>query len=189
MIYSPQTGAWESKGAIREYWLNIGAQSSMAGLPIGPEKYNSTTQSWSQEYQNGIIVGSGGVGFWFINNNIKERWSTLGAEKSLLGLPISQGVTAGNSGWQEFQNGFIIGNTTTGFWESKGAIREYWARIGYQSSPAGWPIGSEKYDTDTKSWSQEYQNGIIYYSELQKGSFVKTIENPQTTEITTAEKV
>ena len=189
IIGNATTGFWESKGAIREYWASIGYQSSPAGWPVGSEKYDATNQTWSQEYQHGTIVGNGNTGFWLITNNIKERWTTLGAEKSLLGLPLSQSIKAGNSGWQEFENGFIIGNATTGFWESKGAIREYWASIGYQSSPAGWPVGSEKYDATNQTWSQEYQNGTIYYSELQKGSFVKTIETPQTTETTIIEKV
>ncbi len=173
LFYGEGVGAWESKGAIRDRWGEIGYQNGPLGLPTGPENASPNGVFW-QEYQNGFIVGSGATGFWEMRGGVKDRWNTLGGQSSSIGMPISP-VTIFPNGvsWQEFKNGFIIGNPTTKYWESKGAIRTHWASIGYQNGKAGWPVGPELYDPESKIWSQQYQNGHIYYSDKSSGWFVQ----------------
>ena len=173
IIYTPQTKAWESKGSIRAHWASIGYQNGAAGLPIGPEVYDAANNSWSQRYQSGTIMGSDGAGFWLVINNIDKRWQELKTVLNEVGLPKSNATSVDGVTWQEFKNGFLIGNTSFGFWESKGAIRAHWASIGYQNGAAGLPIGPEVYDPATKLWSQKYQNGTINYSDAQGSWFAK----------------
>ena len=172
LMYSSSTGAWESKGGIRDYWGVIGYQNGIAGFPTGPEQYDPATGTYSQKYQNGTIYYSNALGGRFVAKSIDDYWSA-GAQYSGIGMPKYS--TIGNLstfGWQEYQNGFVVGNTTTGFWMSKGAIRTFWAGIGYQNGTAGFPIGSEQYDSATGTYSQKYQNGTIYYSGALGGRFV-----------------
>lgn len=174
IIYSPNTGSWESKGSIREYWGKTGFQNGKLGYPVDGEVY-AGNGLWWQQFQNGFIIGSGKTGFWESMGKIRERWGELGYQGSTIGLPIDKEVTnADGSGWQQFQNGFILkpNDSTVGVWESKGAIRSYWQSIGYQGGKAGWPISSESYDRETKTWSQKYQKGTIYYSDAKGGWFV-----------------
>ena len=173
IVGSGATGFWESKGSIRSRWRDMRFEFGPLGLPTGPENASPNGVFW-QEYQNGFIVGSGATGFWEMRGGVKDRWNTLGGQSSSIGMPISP-VTIFPNGvsWQEFKNGFIIGNPTTKYWESKGAIRTHWASIGYQNGKAGWPVGPELYDPESKIWSQQYQNGHIYYSDKSSGWFVQ----------------
>ncbi len=174
IISNPQTGAWESKGTIRTAWAKLGYQSGAAGYPTGPESYDPPSNSWYQTYQNGIIAGKDSTGFWFTNSNIYSRWSQLGGPNSGLGMPVESIVGNNTSvSHQGFQNGYIIYSPVFGAWESKGAIRDYWAKIGFQSGVAGYPTGPETYDANTQTWSQTYQNGTITYNAVSKGSFIK----------------
>ena len=173
IIGTGRTGYWESKGAIRARWAQLGYQNGTLGFPTGPEVWNETSSSWSQAYQNGTILGTGKTGYWMSKGAIRNKWVQMGAENSSLGMPIDNEHTDGIAWWQQFENGFIIGTGRTGYWESKNGIRKYWATIGYQSGPAGYPSGPENYDADTKTWSQKYQKGTIYFSESHGGSFAK----------------
>ena len=183
IIYSKKSGAWESKGSIRNYWAKTGYQGGKMGFPVDAEVY-AGNGLWWQQYQNGFIIGSTKTGFWESMGPTRERWGQLGYQNSMLGLPVDTVVVnKDGSGWQQYQNGFIIGSTKTGFWESKGAIRAYWRSIGYQSGKAGWPTGPEVYNTSTKTWSQGYEKGTIFYSDTHGGSFTDSAsESPSTAE-------
>ncbi len=171
IIWSTSTGAWESKGEIRKHWAKLGYQTGSLGFPTGPERYDSNSKSWSQEYEKGIILGNGSTGFWDVTGDIRQRWNALGAQNTL-GLPKGAPYISAskNTAWQEFTKGFIIWSTSTGAWESKGEIRKHWAKLGYQTGSLGFPTGPESYNSSTKSWSQEYEHGVIYHSAA-KGSW------------------
>lgn len=174
IVYSPSSGSWESKGSIREYWGKIGFQNGKLGYPVDGEVY-AGNGLWWQQFQNGFIIGTSKTGFWESMGKIRERWGKLGYQSSTIGLPIDKEVTnADGSGWQQFQNGFMIipNGVNADVWESKGAIRTFWQSIGFQGGKAGWPAGSEVYDINTKTWSQGYQKGTIYYSDIKGGWFV-----------------
>src|SRR5690606_983596 len=55
IVWSANTGAWESKGGIRNYWKSIGSESGELGYPTGAEVVLS--DGWFQKYENGYIVG------------------------------------------------------------------------------------------------------------------------------------
>jgi hypothetical protein len=98
-----------------------------------------------------------------IKGRIKEYYDSKGGE-DWLGRPIENESYSGNGvWWQCFQNGCIIGSDETGFWESKGWIRERWAKLGYQNSHLGLPIGPEQLDSKG-NWYQNYQSGAIHTS-------------------------
>jgi hypothetical protein len=172
LIYSTDTGAWESRGSIRAYWAKIGYQNGKLGFPVAGEVY-AGNGLWWQEYQDGVIIGSDKTGYWESMGEIRERWGQLGYQSSSIGLPVDKEVdNTDGSGWQQYQNGFIVkGPGAAAAWESKGAIRAYWGKIGYQGGKAGWPTGPEQYDSITKTWSQTYQKGTIRYSDAKGGWF------------------
>ena len=94
---------------------------------------------------------------------IRTRWAQLGYQDGKMGYPTGKITVSadGKSSSQPYKNGFIISNDAAGTWESKGAIREYWASTGYQNGPLGYPTGPEVYDKATATWSQTYQYGTI----------------------------
>ena len=174
IIWSPTTGAWESKGGIRTRWSQIGYQSGVLGFPIGPENWEDN--GWWQSYQNGVIVGKTATGFWESMGPIRTRWGQIGYQNSFMGYPRGS-ISYGHDkkiAWQEYENGYIYWSESGGTWESKGGIRNQWAKLGYGSGVAGNPIGPEEFDATNKTWFQEYQNGTIYYSDSRGGWFAKS---------------
>ena len=64
--------------------------------------------------------------------------------------------------WQQYQNGYIVGNDKVGFYESTGALREYWRKSGYESGKMGFPTSNVR--TSGNYQYQQYQNGVLYYN-------------------------
>ena len=170
IIGKPSAGFWESNGEIRRRWGELGYQTGSLGYPTGPIVY-AGNDTWWQTYENGAVIGSGGTGFWESKGSIRKRWGELGYQTGVMGMPTSGEESDSTSTWQRFENGIIIGDSDTGYWESKGAIREQWAKVGYHQA-TGNPTGPEIYDPSTKTWHQNYEKGTIYYSEGRGGWYV-----------------
>ncbi len=166
LVWSQATGAWESKGSIRERWAQLGYQSGVLGYPVGPENYDASKGVWWQAFQNGALMGNGTSGFWESTGPTRDRWAQLGYQSGVLGYPIGKLETApnGTAAWQQYQNGYLVWSQATGAWESKGSIRERWAQLGYQSGVLGYPVGPENYDATTATWSQKFEGGTITHT-------------------------
>ena len=171
IIWSLESGAWESKGGIRDRWAQLGYQSGKMGYPTAAEKVNGT--GWSQDYQNGTIIGSVKTGFWESEGPLRSRWQQLGLQSGVMGYPIAGVVTTSDkkTKWQEYENGYLYWSEGNGAWESKGGIRSEWAKMGYGAGRAGDPTGAELYDSTNKTWSQSYENGTIFFSTSRGGWF------------------
>ncbi len=165
IVGSDKTGWHESMGAIRTYWAKSGYQSSKFGLPVDGIGYDSKTDMYWQEYQNGFIVGSGETGWHESSGEIREFWLNNGAQGGFYGLPVDGIGYDSKTGmyWQEYQNGFIVGTDKTGYYGSAGAIRAYWGANGYQNGKFGLPLSDVLYDSKTMLYSQKYQKATIYY--------------------------
>ena len=170
IIWHSSTGAWESKGGIRERWAKLGWQGGAMGYPTGPEVWDG--RGWWQNYEHGAIVGTAKLGFWESKGGIRERWAKLGWQGGAMGYPTGPEVWDGRGWWQNYEHGAIVGTAKLGFWESKGGIRERWARMGYQGGQAGYPTSSEYYDGN-QTWHQEYEHGVITFSNYTGSHFTK----------------
>ena len=157
IIWHEGTGAWESKGGIRERWARMGYQGGAMGYPTGPEVWDG--QGWWQNYERGAIVGTAKLGFWESKGGIRERWVRMGYQGGAAGYPTGPEVWDGQGWWQNYERGAIVGTTKTGFWESKGGIRERWAKLGWQGGAMGYPTGPEVWDG--RGWWQNYERGAI----------------------------
>ena len=164
IVWSPSSGAWESKGGIRSRWATLGYESSSLGYPTGPENWDGT--GWWQAYQGGAIIGTAQTDFWESKGGIRSRWATLGYQGGTLGYPTSGEVWDGTGWWQNYQNGAIIGTLQTGFWESKnGAIRDRWNQLNYQYGALGYPTSSVVCGIKDNGCYQNYQTGAILWSQ------------------------
>ncbi len=164
IIWGTETGAWESKGGIRERWGQLGYQSGKMGFPTGAETW--TNGGWSQTYQNGAIVGKDSTGYWESEGQLRSRWQQLNSQSGIMGYPKGHAITTSdkNTSWQEYENGYLYWTSKNGAWESKGGIRTEWGKMGYASGRAGAPTGPEQYNSTTKTWSQAFENGVIYFT-------------------------
>ena len=133
----------------------------LLGSPVGATVITKTA-AW-QAYQNGFIVGSAATGYYESRGKIREAWGNTGYQSGALGLPIGNIVNGANGvSWQAYQNGFIVGSDKTGYFESRGKIREYWGSTGYQNGIMGLPTSDITSD-ENGSVFQNYMTGTLYY--------------------------
>ena len=104
---------------------------------------------------------------------IRAVWVKYKWEYGPLGFPKTDIESNPDSGieWQEFDNGFIVGNKTHGYYISMGKIRDVWVKQSWEFGPLGFP----KSDIITESNGvqyQQYEHGRIYYSES-KGIWIQ----------------
>ena len=159
IIGNASTGYWAVKGSIRNAFDKLGASESHLGLPVKDEE-RLLGNIWSQQYQNGYIIGRDGY-YYESSGVIRDYWISLGAQDGGLGL-INGPIVKNEQGasWQHYKNGAIIVNPkNNSAWESKGSIRQVWAEFGFQDGALGYPVGPEKYSNGI--WSQKYEKGTI----------------------------
>ena len=126
IYWHPSTGAHEVHGPIMDLYIHLGAEKTL-GYPItdqrvcpdGKGKYNH----FSKILSNGTQIESSI--YWppndvpiQISGPIREKWKSIGWEKSILGYPSSHEYQSGQYRVQEFHRGKIIWS------QSKGAVVE-----------------------------------------------------------------
>ena len=163
IVGADKTGYYVSMGEIRERWESTGFEFGALGLPLSDVIVNPDNGTTYQQYQNGYIVGTDKTGYYVSIGEIRERWESTGFEFGALGLPlsdISSNVSTGIS-WQVYEYGLIVGSESTGFYESRGKIREMWQSLGFESGILGFPISSIVEEPDGLYY-QKYQRGVVY---------------------------
>jgi uncharacterized protein with LGFP repeats len=170
IMWSPQSGAWETLGGIRNYWSKIGFEGGKLGYPVSQEF--TTSRGWYQRYQNGIIIGTDKTEFWEITDKMKVRWDATGGDKSWFGYPTGPEICGliRNGCYQGYENVVMLYSPQSGAWETLGGIRNYWSKIGFEGGKTGYPTGPEKLESQN-IWAQQYEMGTIHYSDLYGGWF------------------
>jgi outer membrane protein assembly factor BamB len=117
IYWSPNTGAHAIQGAIRDRWAALGWETGPLGYPSTDElttpdgvgRYNHFSKAAS-------VYWSASTGAHGIYGLIRDRWASLGWERSALGYPTSDeyGINGGR------RNDFVHGWIT--FWFSNGAV-------------------------------------------------------------------
>lgn len=161
IVGSDRTGYWESMGQIRSRWIALNYEHGILGLPIGGITKNGEISY--QQYQRGFITGNSRVGYWESLGSIRKRWAQLGYDRGVMGSPTSPEMSYGRAVFQRYQNGYITGNGSVGYWESRGPIRARWASLDYERGKLGFPTSNIIALTNT-AVKQAYQHGMIYGS-------------------------
>lgn len=116
IYWSPSTGAWEVHGSIRGKYSALGWERSFLGYPLTNETTTPDGIGRYNHFQGGSIYWSPGTGAREVHGSIREKWSSLGWERSALGYPISdeQVVFGGDGRISHFQHGSIYWSATAG---------------------------------------------------------------------------
>ncbi len=101
-------GSHEVKGAILSKYVQLGACNSFLGSPETSELATPDGQGRFNHFQGGSIYWHPSTGAHEIHGDIREKWASLGYERSFLGYPIADEI-ARNDGvrYSKFQNGSI----------------------------------------------------------------------------------
>jgi uncharacterized protein with LGFP repeats len=165
LYFSPATGVRSMlHGPIRDKWGSLDWERSALGFPAGDVARTPDGQGWYGHFQGGSIYWSAATGAHTISGPIRDRWASLGWQTSSLGYPVSdQGVTPdGGAQYVHFQNGSIYWSQATGAWLVRGAVKDTWASMGWQTSSLGLPMSDVGVTPDAKAEFAHFQGGSIY---------------------------
>ncbi|MDR6622964.1 hypothetical protein [Sinomonas atrocyanea] len=166
IVWSPATGAFESRGAIRSDWQSLASENGKMGYPTSSETSGLKAGGVSQAYQGGAIVWSPATGAHESTGAIRGEWQSLGTQDGTMGYPTTGEVPGLKSGgvYQMYQGGALVWSPATGAHQSTGAIRSRYAQLGYENGAMGYPTSDEVPGLTGGGVAQSYQGGAIVWS-------------------------
>ena len=162
---SPDTGAHEVHGAIRDKWASLGWERSFLGYPTTDELVTPDQRGRFNHFEGGSIYWTPQTGAHEVHGAIRDKWASLGWERSFLGYPTTDElVTPDQRGrFNHFEGGSIYWTPQTGAHEVHGAIRDKWASLGWERSFLGYPTSDELVAQNGRDRYQYFEHGYIYW--------------------------
>jgi hypothetical protein len=116
IYFSPQTGAHEVHGAIREKYDTLGGAASPLGLPVTDETGTPDGEGRFNHFQGGSIYWTARNGAAMVRGAIRHAWAAQGWETGPLGYPVQDEhryvtphpATDPSTAWSLFENGAIV---------------------------------------------------------------------------------
>src|SRR5947207_1389749 len=105
--WTTKTGAWSINGAIRAKWASLGWERSVLGYPVTDETGTPDGIGRFNHFSNaGSIYWTPGTGAWSVHGAIRDKWASLGWERSVLGYPVTDetGTPDGIGRFNHFSN-------------------------------------------------------------------------------------
>src|SRR5215470_16506487 len=103
LYWTPQTGAQEVHGLIREKWSGLGWERSFLGYPLTDETKTPDGKGRFNHFQGGSIYWTPQTGAHEVHGSIRDKWAAMGWERSFLGYPTSdETATPGPSRFSRF---------------------------------------------------------------------------------------
>jgi L,D-peptidoglycan transpeptidase YkuD (ErfK/YbiS/YcfS/YnhG family) len=142
---SPATGAHSVGGAILTNYRVHGGPAGRLGYPVTNELPTPTLYGRYNAFQGGSIYWSPSTGAHAVWGAILQRWAALRWEAGVLGLPTTDERTTpdGVGRYNHFQRGSIYWTPQTGARDIRGAIRDRWASLGWETGALGYPVTGE----------------------------------------------
>jgi LGFP repeat len=161
-LFQTYRGTHAVQGAIAGTYSRLRETYGPLGVPVTSEYGLPTRYGFYNLFENGAIYWSPQTGANAVVGEIYRRYAAIGYESSPLGLPTTSELpTPRRAGaYNHFERGSVYWSPATGAHEVYGAIRDAWAREGWESSWLGFPQ------------SGEYQSGAYRRSDFQGGYIV-----------------
>ena len=122
IYWTPATGAAWVRGPILVKWGLLGWERCALGYPVSDETGCPDGVGRFSHFQSGSIYWTPVTGAFSVHGPIRDRWASLGWERSALGYPVSdEGDLAGGGRVGTFQHGRICWTAATGAWVEMGA--------------------------------------------------------------------
>ncbi len=166
IVWSPDTGAHVSTGAIREKWGATDFERGLLGYPTSDERCGLVGGGCLQNYENGTIYWSPNTGTHYVKGSILGKWGSTGWEAGLLGYPVGDercGLVGGGC-LSNFEHGTIYWSPTTDAHYVKGAILGKWGSAGWEAGFLGYPTSDERCGLVRGGCLNNFQGGAVYWS-------------------------
>lgn len=115
VYFSPETGAREVHGAIRDKYDALGGAAGPLGLPLSDETGTPDGEGRFNHFQGGSIYWTERNGAAMVRGQIRHTWAAQGWETGILGYPVqdehryvtAHPATDPSTVWSLFENGAI----------------------------------------------------------------------------------
>jgi uncharacterized protein with LGFP repeats len=166
IYWSPESGAFEVNGAIRDKWLKLGGLDFL-GYPLSDELPPPDGRGRFNQFQQGFIYWTPEYGAVAIYGLIYRKWEQMGLEAGVLGYPTTdeKDTSDGRGRMNLFEHGAIYWTSEKGAFEVHGLIFGKWQELGLEESWLGLPVSDEEPSTDP-AWQRQsrFENGVIKWS-------------------------
>jgi hypothetical protein len=155
--------AFEVHGAIYAKWVSLGGLKF--SVPATDELPTPDGVGRFNHFNNSSIYWTPTTGANAIWGAIRDKWATIGWERSVIGYPVTdeQRTPDGVGRFNHFSNGgSIYWTPSTGANVIYGDIRRKWENLGWEMSYLGYPV-SDEVDIGEGGRANEFQNGGIYW--------------------------
>ncbi|MDP9408255.1 MAG: SpoIID/LytB domain-containing protein, partial [Actinomycetota bacterium] len=131
--------------AIEAHYRRLGGAASFLGTPVTGELVTPDRVGRYTHYRGGSIYWHPRTGAHEVHGRIRDTWARLGWERSALGYPVADelGTPDGQGRFSHFERGSVYWSPATDAREVRGAIRQTWARLGWERSALGYPTSDE----------------------------------------------
>jgi L,D-peptidoglycan transpeptidase YkuD (ErfK/YbiS/YcfS/YnhG family) len=162
---SPATGSHSVIGAILGEYRAMGGPAGIHGFPLTDERATPNGVGRYNHFQVGSIYWTAATGAHSVFGAIRDRWASMGWEKSRLGFPTTGdlGTPDGRGRYNHFQGGSIYWTAATGAHAVYGGIRTRWSQMGWETSALGYPT-SEEMPFQGNGRIQHFQYGSIAWA-------------------------
>ncbi len=162
IYWTPELGAWEVHGRIRDRWAATGHENGVLGFPASNEKL--LNGGAFGVFERGLVYWSPATDAHEVHGLIRETYRATGYERGPLGYPTTDEVrTPSRPGaYSLFQQGAIYWSQATGAREVRGAIRQRWEALGLENGFLGFPASGEN---GLGNGAYElFEGGSVYWS-------------------------
>jgi uncharacterized protein with LGFP repeats len=146
VVYTGNSAA-EVHGLIEDKYAAMGGVTSpVLGIPVTDELSAAGGRVRFNHFSRaGSIYWSPETGAHEVHGNVRLIWNRLGAERSAVGLPITDELSTsdGRGRYNAFSNGFVLWSERTGTHEVVGDIARRYAAMGREASALGYPVSGE----------------------------------------------
>ncbi|MGY1748095.1 hypothetical protein [Modestobacter sp. SYSU DS0511] len=163
IYWTAATGARQVTGPVLTRWTALGRETGTLGYPATDPA--CTAAGCTQAFQRGSLAGPVGAQAWVLSGAVRDRW-TGSALAGTVGFPTGDtfcGLPSGGCA-QHFQRGSVYWQPSVGAFTVTGAVRDAWARTGWERGPLGYPVRDTTCGLVDGGCFQHFQGGSVYSS-------------------------
>jgi uncharacterized protein with LGFP repeats len=165
--WTAATGAHLVIGSIRNCWLALGAGAGPLRYPLAEEEA-APRDGRQTRFQNGTVTWRPDLAAHAVSGVIHQRWQELGAAGGVLGYPVSDelstGDTRGRVSW--FEAGGIFATATTGAHDVQNPTLSAWYGYGGPGGTLGYPIANSVALDGGGQWTQFERGSVVSRSDV-----------------------
>lgn len=166
LYVSESTGAHHVPAAFLPAYRAAGGAAGAFGLPVSDPAATPDGIGRYQHFQGGSVYATAATGTRALPTVFREAWSWSGWERGPLGYPTTDVTTTPDQlgRYVHFQGGSVYWTRATGAHVLHGAVRDAWARAGWEQGALGYPTTDLTRTPDGRGQYAHFQRGAVYSS-------------------------